>query len=200
MEGWRHRSAERLRVGIGSDRADIGVTFQAREADLMPGEHARVDGVVRVMAGDAATETDGRVLEDEWPAKVAVAAETTWLIGAECSHGVSSLRTLGEHPAVRVVAVRARHRVLAEFVAERPIELRPVIRVTGGAIERGLLRWSVDGMTGGTAHRTARVTTLNTSGVGRLVEMTSKTDFVGARGRLLRRLNNVLGIGRFRMN
>ncbi len=105
----------RRRNTDGLQRA--GVALQAQEALLVPGEHTRVGGAVRLVTGAAIPQEDRRVLEWKRPALVAVAFEAPDVIRRDPPQ--LARRQL----AVRIVAVGAADGPFLEFVAVGAREL-----------------------------------------------------------------------------
>jgi hypothetical protein len=66
-------------------RSNIRVTLQAYKPNLMPGQHARIGGTVRLMATLTSFKSRRSVFESERPSLIGMAAETSELVGGECS-------------------------------------------------------------------------------------------------------------------
>lgn len=62
------------------------MALQAHLAYLMTDQHARISGAVRLMTRHATLEANGRVLENEWTALIAVALEAGRLVAESNPH------------------------------------------------------------------------------------------------------------------
>ena len=176
------------------------MALQADEANVGAGQHPRVGRAMRFVTGLAAFKPHRRMFEREWPPLVAVALEAPRLIGREgLEHGWTDT-------AVRIVTIHAAHRAFRELVMEGPLELGPLIQVTAGAklIRRVGL---ADQQRLALMHFVARragdlivgVAAFEASDLGRLIQMTRETEFVGRGGRQVRRILNIAGGRSFRM-
>lgn len=81
----------------------IGVALQTNEANLMPRQHARVSGAMRLMTGLAPLKPHGCVLKGERTPFICVALKAAGFVCRKRSYLTSIDR------AVRVVTVDARH-------------------------------------------------------------------------------------------
>jgi hypothetical protein len=135
----------------------VGVAFETYEAHLLPRQHARIGGTVRLVASSATFKSDGCVLECEWTALITVAIETARLVGGEI------LLHRGADGTVRIVAIHATHGVFGQLMVIRLLELRPDIQMATGAL-------GVDGRVamGHESHRTVGMN-LVTCGASHLV-------------------------------
>src|SRR5687768_6303769 len=82
---------------------DIRVTFETDETDLMPCQHARIGGAMRLMAAVASFEAHGRMHEREWTSFVAVALHAARLVCRKGPHLPRIDRPVG------IMAIYARH-------------------------------------------------------------------------------------------
>ena len=96
------------------------MAFETRVSHFMPRQHARVYRTMSFMARPAALILNRSMLERERPALVAMAFETSRLIGRE---GLLHRRP---DAAVRIVAIHALHVAFGKLVMEWPLELRPL--------------------------------------------------------------------------
>lgn len=169
------------------------MTLQALKADLVPGEHARVGGAMRLMAGAATLKTYRSVLKSERTPLVSVALEAAGLVRTE---GLDGSRSEG---TVRIVAVHAVHCAGTKLVGKGALELSPGGDVAAGALfQLGAgFTLPVDRMARCTADLALSMSSLHASDVGWLVEMASQAGFIGSRGVHLCGLLDVLGCGRF---
>jgi|SRR5690348_5637000 hypothetical protein len=70
-------------VERGTRRRQIGVTLEANETNLRPGQHAGIGGAVWLMAAGTALQSDGSMLEDEGTAFIAVAFKAAGFVGID---------------------------------------------------------------------------------------------------------------------
>ena len=182
----------------GADGGQIRVALQTVEAHLMPVQHAGIGAAVRFVAGIAALELHGRVLERERTAFIAMTFEAARLIRRE---GLGHGRPQG---AVGIVAIHAGHLVLRNLVAEGFGELRlDALMATGaervhlrsGARHQARRAIRMDGVAGDAAHGVFHVAALDPLGMFGRIEMAAQADLVGLfRHQLLR----IADLGRVR--
>src|SRR5215213_9791530 len=134
------------------------------------------------MTGGARLRLYRRVLEDEWPAFVAMALETSRLVRVYRADHAS-----GQHSSVRIVAVDAGHRPLGQTMLVRSLEARPHVRVALGALGvhfRLLPRHQtmrpvlVDRMARRAAHLVPGMTAINAAYVRRLIEVAIEAELI----------------------
>ena len=164
----------------------------------MPVQHAGIGAAVRFVAGIAALELHGRVLERERTAFIAMTFEAARLIRRE---GLGHGRPQG---AVGIVAIHAGHLVLRNLVAEGFGELRlDALMATGaervhlrsGARHQARRAIRVNGVAGDAAHGVFHVAALDPLGMFGRIEMAAQADLVGLfRHQLLR----IADLGRVR--
>lgn len=170
------------------------MTFQADEAHVGAYQHPRIRRTMRLVTRLTAFKPYRRMFERKRTALVAVAFEASRLVGSE------TLKHGRPDAAVRIVAVHTAHRFLGKPVMERALELGPLIEVTAGAQLIGCIslanhQWLA------LMHFVARragdlivgVAAFEASDLGRLIQMTGETDFIGRRGRQVRRILNIAG-------
>ena len=144
---------------------------------------------MRFVTASAAVKAHGSVLECEWTALVAVAAETAGLIGGErLSHNRADT-------PVRIVAIDAGHRSLRQPVMIGLLELRPDAGMATSAllVDPGRLAYyqsvgpvAMDFVTSRAGDRVFGMAALQAPDVCRLVEVASETNAIGGCGRELR--------------
>jgi hypothetical protein len=194
----RHHADGSRRVG----RRQIRVTLQANIADVLPRQHSRIRGAVRLMARRAALETHGPVFERERTALVSVAVEATRLVGSE---------RLGHHVAdtsVRIVTIDAAHRALGQLMMIRSLELRPHAHVTtcallvdrgGRASHQAVPSVRMNLVATCASHLIPGVTALQTANLGGCVQVTGQTQLVRRLGRQIQGIGDFGRIGGFGM-
>src|ERR1035441_6753072 len=151
----------------------------------MPREHPRIGRPVRLVAGAAAFEADGSVLEGKGSHLIAVA------FGAPRFVGLGGLHLAGQGAAVRIVTIHAGHGAFGQAVFVRLLETGPDIGVAGGA-EGVDIGWFarhqavgsvlVDRVAGGATDLIAGMAAVDTAAVGRLIAMAGEADAVGFTG------------------
>ena len=173
MKRRRHHSEYFAVVGRGK----IGVAFQTDLADVLSGEHPRINGAVRLMTGRAAFEANRRVFEREGSPDFRMALEATGFVARSVLHVARAKAT------VRIVAIEAGHGVLNEAVGVGLLELRPrrqmaasaelvdLGRLSGDQMLRTVVR--VDRMAGRAGNLILGVATHNAAGLCGLVEVAS---------------------------
>src|SRR5262249_23490056 len=139
-------------------------------------------------------QTHGCVLENEWPAFIAMARKTRRLISVD---GLDATR---QYSAVWIVAIHARHRAFRQTVTKRPLEAGPYVRMASGALrvhfgsppahESGSVRL-MHGMACNTAHLIFHMAALNAPAVSGLIQVTGETDAIGGRRFQLARVADV---------
>jgi hypothetical protein len=176
-------------------RAQIGVAFQANKPDLMPGQHTRIRGTVRLMAALTSFKSHGRVLKGKRASLVRVAAQAARLVRGERPN-LSRINR-----PVRIVAIHAGHRSLGKPVRVRLSELRPGGSVAGRALLVHLARLARDHsirtiamncMARRAAHLPSRVASHDAPGMRRLVEVTAQARLIGLDPREACRIENVV--------
>ncbi len=159
------------------------MAFQTDKADLGACQHSRIGGAMRFMTRRAALEPHGGVLKRKWPALVAVAFETSGIVGREgLLHGRAGA-------AMWIVAVHAAHGAFGQFVMERPLKLGPHVQVAGPALVDDCVRLANYERLIARMHFVARsagnlipgVTALQMPGLRRLIQMTSEAELIGGR-------------------
>ena len=103
-----------------------GMALQTDREQNRPLQEAGVGGPVREVAGFAAIDANGGVLEQEWPAFVGVALQARLFIGQRL---IDHTRPCAHAPgrggrAVRIVAIRAGHDAFIHAMLGRHVELR----------------------------------------------------------------------------
>src|SRR5580658_5062699 len=120
MKCGRH-NARHFRWNTRGSGGKIRVALQTNETNVGARQHPRVGRAMRLMTGLAAFKTQRCMLERKWTAFIAMAFETSRLIGRE---GLLHRRP---DAAVRIVAIHALHVAFGKLVMEWPLELRPLI-------------------------------------------------------------------------
>jgi hypothetical protein len=174
----------------------VGVALQAHEADLRPGEHARVGRAVRLMAGHTTFEPHGGMLVSERPSLVAMALEAAGFVG------VGGLDGPRQEAAVWIVAIHAGHGALRHPMLEWLLKAGPHIRMARGAqlVDIGGLAGDqpvgpvlVDGVALDAAHLVLGVAAIQSAYVGGLIQMAGEAGLVGFSRLELRGIADVRG-------
>ena len=113
----RRHDARNFRWRRGENR----VTLQAYETDVGARQHPGIRRAMRLVTRLAAFKAHRSVFEGERSALVAMARETSRLVGRK------TLEHRGPDAAVRIVAIHAAHSAFEKFVMKRPLELGPDI-------------------------------------------------------------------------
>jgi hypothetical protein len=184
--------------GAGGARSllrQIGVALEADEADFGARQHLRIRRAMRFVASLAPIRPHRLVFIREWPTQIRMTLEAAGFVCRECANLPQ------EKTAVRVVAIRAGHRVLRQSVRVRPLECSPGTGVAAGTLlVHGLCRsydqarWFrlMHPVAAGTGDAASGMPTLNAPDVSSLVAMAAKTGFVGAGGGQLHRVDDIL--------
>ena len=178
----RHSTEGRGILNRSGGGWQIGVALQTQIADFRAGQHARISGAMRLVAGGAAFQAHGCVLEGERSAKISVATETARLVA-----GVG-LRIHLEDAAVGIVAIHAGHGAFREPVFVRPLKLGPHSGVTARAqfVDRRdfagdepIRAVRMHRMAGGARHLVARMAALDAAGMRGLIQVALQTNAIG---------------------
>jgi hypothetical protein len=179
MERWRNNS--QCRVCVGWSR-QIGVALQTNQPYFLARQHPWIRGPVRFVTRRATFEAHRCVLKRKRTTLVAVALETSGLIGRE------DLIHRRPYAPVWIVTIDAGHRAFRQTVVKRLLELTPdrgmatrTLFVYFGRLARHQTQWAV-GMnlvTGCTGHLVLCVAALQAANMGRLIQVAVQTDFVG---------------------
>ena len=154
---------------------------------------------MRLVATSAAFKTHGPVLEGKRTALVAVAGEAAGFVAGEPSCHLRPDAPVG------VVTVHATHGFLRKPVVIRALELRPNLEMTARAllVDRGGLAHDepvgpalVDFVARCARDRIFGVAALQTSDVGRLVQMATEANAIRGRRRQFRRVADGGGVRR----
>ena len=125
-----------------------------------------------------------------------MARKAAGFVGGECAN------LFQQEAAMRVVAIRARHRGLGEAVRMRPLERSPHTRMTASALLIDGRRFSgyqacrfrlVHPMTARTGHAAPRMTALDAADMSRLVAMAGEAGLIDLRGAQFHRVDDFIG-------
>jgi len=103
------------------------VALQAQQIDVAHAQHVRVGSAVRNVAGRAAFDLHGLVLEDKRSLFVSVAGEANRVLCGRRAHLLRSRR------AVRIVAIGALHQAFVHPMVKGHFELRFLLQMAGVA-------------------------------------------------------------------
>ena len=126
MERWRHNADHRLRASCL--RRHVGVALKTHVPHFLARQHSRISGTMNFVATGAALQPHWRMLECEGTSFIGVAFKTTRLVCGECPYLPE------QKAAMRIVAVRARHRALHKPVSMRSLKLAPGAEVARRAL------------------------------------------------------------------
>ena len=101
------------------------MALQAEQVDVAHSQHVGIGASVRYVAGGAAFDLHGLVLEDERTLLIGMAGEADGILGRGGAY------LLGADRAVNIVAVRALNQTLIHAMVEGHLELGLLLQVAG---------------------------------------------------------------------
>ena len=104
------------------------MALQTHQTHLVTNQHAWISRAVRLMTGHAAFEANGRVLENERTALIAVALEAGRLVAERNAHGLRHVARMG------IVAIGAGHRSFGQAMLIWLLKCRPDREMAVGAL------------------------------------------------------------------
>jgi len=178
------------------------VALQTNQSYFLAGQHPWIRGPMGFVTSPATFEAHWCVLKRKRTAFIAVALETSGLIGRE------DLIHRRPYTAVRIVTIDAGHRAFRHPVMKRFLELTPdrdvatrALFVDRGGLTRHQTQWAV-GMnlvTSGAGHLILGMAALQAANMGRLIQVACQADFVGRERGQLRGIFDIFRRRRFRM-